>query len=182
MPRVRLAIAAVGIVLLLVTAGRLATRSPWGGEVAVLVATHDLPPGHTLTAGDLVPAVRPVATVPGGVLDAGTAWVGAVTAGFLPSGATVTAGHLADGGLTDLVVAGRVAVAVPAELLPTLPPGRRVDLVGGTDHQGGRHLARDGRVLAGDGDHVWIEVDRDDAGAVSAAVAWGRITVALLPD
>lgn len=181
-PRARLAITAVGILLLLVAAGRLASRSPWGDDVAVLVAARDLPPGHTLSAGDLVPEVRPLATVPSGALDSGTAWVGAVTAGFLPSGATVAAGHLADGGLTDLVAAGRVAVAVPADLLPPLPPGRRVDLVGGADQQGGQHLARNGRVLAGDGDHVWIEVDRDDAGAVSAAVAWGRITVALLPD
>lgn len=179
-PRARLVIGLLAVALFVFVTGKVAGGSPWREETAVLVAARELPAGHTLAPGDLVPTSRPVRSLPDGTVDVGIRWVGAATAGPLPAGAVVAAAHLAEGGLTDLVGPGRVAVAVPAELLPPLDAGRDVDLVGGDGQRGGEPLARDARVLATDGGHVWIEVARADAGAVAAAVAWGRITVALL--
>lgn len=178
--RLRLAVVLVAVVGLFVGAGRIADRSPWGADLSVLVTTRDLAPGHTLGPGDLVPAARPEHTVPHAAVPVSTGWVDSVTTGPLPRGSVVAAAHLADGGLPDLVASGRVAVAVPAGLLPPLDPGRRIDLIGGSGDPNGQYVARDGRVLAAGTEHVWIEVDRVDAAAVSAAVARGSVTVALL--
>lgn len=177
--RVRLLIVGLAVVSLATAAVRVAQRSPWGPDVSVLVAARDLPTGHTLVPGDLLPTTRPGRTVPEDPVAPATGWIGAVTAGPLATGAVVSGAQLADDGLADLVADGRVAVAVPADLLPPLEPGGRVDLVGGGG-QGGQHVARDGRVLASDGAHVWVEVDRADAAQVAAAIAWGAVTVALL--
>lgn len=179
-PRLRLVVGLAVVVAVLLAAGRVGARSPWGSDMPVLVAARELPAGHTLAAGDLVPSVRPERAVPSSPLDVGARWIGSVATGRLPAGAVVVAGHLASGGLPALVESGRVAVAVPAALLPPLDPGRRVDLIGGDGQLGGQHVARNGRVLAADGEHVWIEVDRADAAAVSAAVSRGTVTVALL--
>lgn len=179
-PRLRLAVIVLTVVVLGFTAVHVASRSPWGADVAVLVAARDVPAGSTLAAGDLMPAIRPAGTVPRGAVGVSSSWVGSVLTGPLPDGAVVTAVHLAEAGLAGLVTPGRVAVAIPAGLLPPLDPGQYVDLVGGDGDLAGQHLARAGRVLADDGEHVWIEVDRTDAAAVGAVVAWGHVTVALL--
>lgn len=179
-PRSRIGIGLLAVVLFMLVAGKVAGGSPWHEVTTVLVATRELPAGHTLAAGDLMPTSRPVRSVPDGAMDVSARWVGAATAGPLPSGAVVAAAHLAHGGLTDLVGPGRVAVAIPDEMLPPLDAGRAVDLVGGDGQGGGAALARDARVLATSAGHVWVEVDRADAGVVAAAVARGRITVALL--
>lgn len=179
-PRSRLAVALLAVVLFVLLTGKVAGGSPWHDETAVLVAARTLPAGHTLAPGDLVPTSRPVRSLPDGTVDVGARWVGAATTGPLPAGAVVAAVHLSEGGLSALVRPGKVAVAVPEDLLPPLEAGRDVDLVGGDGQGAGDALARDARVLASSGGHVWIEVDRADAGSVAAAVAWGRITVALL--
>lgn len=179
-PRMRLAAACLVVALAGLTATGVAARSPWGPDIHVLVAARAVPAGATLTAGDLVPAARPQRTVPAAAVAATTRWVGAVTTGPLPAGGVVTSAQVSDDGLAGVVAPGRVAVAVARGSLPPLRPGQRVDLLGGDGDLGGQHLARDGRVLAADDAHVWIEVDRRDAGAVAAALAWGTVTVALL--
>lgn len=179
-PRLRLAVIVLTVVVLGLTAVHVASRSPWGADVAVLVAARDVPAGSTLVAGDVIPAIRPAGTVPRGAVEASSTWVGSVLTGPLPEGAVVTAVHLVEAGLSGLVAPGRVAVAIPAGLLPPLEPGQYVDLLGGDGDLAGQHLARAGRVLANDGEHVWIEVDRTDAAAIGAVIAWGHVTVALL--
>lgn len=179
-PRLRMMAVATVATAVLLTAAQLGSRSPWGPEVPVLVASRALPAGHTLAPGDLVPAVRPARAVPSGAAAVDDPWVGAVLVGALPADSVVHGSHLARDGIASLVQPGRVAVAVPAELLPPLDAGQRVDLIGGDSQVGGQHVAPGGRVLGVDGEHVWIEVGRADAAAVSAAIAWGRLTVALL--
>lgn len=165
-PRLRAVVALVAIISLAVGVAGLVGRSPWGGSVEVTVAARGLPAGHVLTEGDLRTVPWPEGLVP---QDAVTGSVVGTLVGVLPEGAVLTEAHLGRGGLGALVKKGRAAVAIPLDLVAEHTLGAVLDVVG-TDGRGGvRTLAQRARVLAADGDHLWLEVDTADAAAVAGA-------------
>lgn len=180
-PRLRAAATVVLAVALVAVAGAGAARDPWGPPVEVAVATRDLPPGTALAPDDLRIVTRPADAVPPGAVPPGDEATGQLRLG-LPSGAVLTAAHLGPGATTDALGAGQVAVAVPLELLPSLTPGQRLDVLSGDPQGVAARLAADATVLAVDDTHAWLMVARDDAPAVAAAAAWGALGVARLPD
>lgn len=178
----RTRLATAGVVALVVVALAASGRggSSWGPAVAVLVASDDLPAGAALDGAAIVRAERPAAVVPRAPVT--ELPPGARLRGPLPRGAVLTEQHVAVDGVADGLRAGRVAVALPLDALPPLTPGQRVDLLAGDPSAGsGRRLAGDATVLAVDEEVVWVEVQRDAAADVVAALAWGDLGVALLP-
>lgn len=176
-PRARLLIGLLAVLLVLAAGiGHLAA-TPYGPPTTVLVATRDLSPGERLVAADLRRRTVPADLVPMGALDSADG----VLAATLPEGAIATDHHLGDGGWAAGLPAGRAAVAVPAERLPALTPGTRVQLVG-TDHDGrGVILGNSAVVLAAELEDIWFAVDADDAVAITAAGAVGALAVVVLP-
>jgi pilus assembly protein CpaB len=168
----------VGAALTLLAAGTLhVASSPWGPPVSVLVATGDLEVGHRLDEGDVRRADWPADLVPpGAVLEA----TGTVVAP-VPAGSVVTGLHLGDGGLGTAVPDGRAAVPLPAELAGDLHPGARLDLVGTDLDARGLVLARDAVVLAHDGTHGGVGVDRMAEAASPAAAMSGAVATVLVP-
>lgn len=180
-PRLRVVVATGVAALVLVSAAAIAPAR-WGGAVEVVVATRDLDPGTVVAPGDVTLADLPARVVPHDALVTLEAAIGIGLRHPVAAGAPLLARAGADGGLAGLVGPGRVAVAVPADLLPRLEPGDRVDLTGTDEVGAGRVLAAGARVLRLDEATVWLEVERPAATAVTAAVAWGGIGVAVLAD
>jgi hypothetical protein len=178
-PRTRaLTLAALLAVAALLGPARLAT-SPHGPPTTVLVASRDLPVGHELAPDDLRPATWPQDLVPAGAV---TEPRGTVT-GPLPRGAVATDAHLAPpgSGIGAAVPAGRAAVTIPAELLPPLPAGARIDLVA-PDVDGTPHVvAGAATVVTSEAELVWVAVEPSDAPAVAAAIARGQVVAILRP-
>lgn len=169
------------IAILAVVAGGSVARvaqSPYGPPVTVIVAARDLPVGAT-AAGATLPARRPAGLVPSDAITAvpadATLTLGVVT------GTVLTSRHLQQGGPLAGLTAGSAGIAVPLDALPGLLPGRRVDLVATRADGGGVVLATDVRVLGTDGDRAWLAVPREAAPDVTAAVARGLLSVAVLP-
>lgn len=177
-PRARLAIGLSVTLAMLLVAGRGAARSPWGEPVPVLVAARDLPAGAELTPSEVVLVERPEATLPVGAL--AEVPTGRLST-MIPQGAVLTSAHVTDHGLAAGLAPGRSAVALPAADLPTLSPGQRIDVVTSTTDGSGARLATDAVVLATGGDHIWLDVARDEAVAIGAGLGWARVTVVLLP-
>jgi hypothetical protein len=178
-PRRRaLAIVVVMAVAVLVGPARLAA-SPHGPPTTVLVAARDLPVGHELTPDDVRRASWPRGLVPAG---ATTASRGTVT-GPLPSGAVITSAHLAPAGsgVAAAVPAGQAAVTIPAELLPPLPAGARIDLVAPDADGAAQVVATAATVVADEGELVWVAVDTTEAPAAAAATARGQVVAILRP-
>lgn len=178
-PRHRaIAIVLLAAVVVLVGPLRLAA-SPHGPPTTVLVATRDLPVGHDLTADDLRTATWPRDLVPDG---ATTQARGTVT-GPLPRGAVATSAHLAPpgSGVAAAVPEGRVAVTIPAELLPPLPAGASLDLVAPDPDGTPRVVATDATVVTDDGTLVWVALAPPEAPAVAAAAAREQIVAILRP-
>ena len=177
-PRLRLALV-LGLVLAVAAAlvVRL-TTSPWGPPVRVLVTAADLPVGHELAAGDLRPARWPAGLVPD---DALADPAGMRLSAAVPTGTLLTRRHASAGGLAAALAPDHAAVAVPADLLPSLPSGSFVDLVGAGHDGTGTVLAGDVEVLRVDSDRVWVGVPRALAAEVAAAGATGQLTAVLLP-
>ncbi|HEX9888172.1 MAG TPA: SAF domain-containing protein [Nitriliruptorales bacterium] len=179
-PRLRWAATGALLVVALAAIGRGAVVSPWGPRVEVLVVAADVPPGRALTAADVRVATWPrdlaveVATRPAQVL-------GAVSTRRLMAGEPVRLDVIHDGGLAAFLGTDRAAVPVRDEAAPPVTVGWLVDVVG-QGYDGEAHvLARDARVLAIDGEVVWLEVARADAPAVVAASARGDASLVLLP-
>ncbi len=176
-PRARLAVTLLATIALLAAALGHAAATPYGPPTTVLVATRDLAPGDPLSAADLRRRTIPRDLVPDGALGRAEG----VLAAALPAGAIATDRHLGDGGVVANLPAGRVAVAVAAERLPTLTAGMRADLIG-ADHDGrATVLGRDAVVWAVEVDTVWFAVDAGDAVAVTGAAAIGSLAVVVLP-
>jgi hypothetical protein len=180
-PRLRAALVVVASLTLLAAGTLHLTRSPWGAPVTVLVAADDLEVGATLTAGDLRRADRPAGLLPDGALRDASPALGATVVAAVPAGGVVTDRHLGDGGLGAAVPAGHAAVALPADLVPALPAGARLDLVAADLDARGVLLATDAVVLAEDGLHVWVVVARSAAADVAAAAAAGAVSVVVVP-
>jgi Flp pilus assembly protein CpaB len=166
-----------GVALLVVAGVAHAASSPYGPPTPVLVATSDLAVGHELQPGDLRETTWPRELVPDG---ANTELTGTVI-GTLPRGAIATDRHVASGSLAAAVPDGRVAVTVPSESLPSLPPGAHIDLVA-TDVDGQVHrVASRATVIASDESFVWVAMDRRDAPLAAAGSVRGALSVILHP-
>jgi pilus assembly protein CpaB len=176
-PRLRGALLAMGIVVALAAGTVHLAASPWGAPVTVLVATDDLVAGQRLHAGDVRRADWPAALVPEGAIREPNGTVVAP----VPAGGVVTDRHVGDGGLGTMIPDGRAAVALPLELLPELPSGTQLDLVGADLDTRGVVLARGAVVIATDDLHVWLVVDRQEAADVAAATLTGAVTVVVVP-
>lgn len=176
-PRVRAAVTGgIGLALLAAGAGHVAS-SPWGVPVTVLVATEDLEIGRQLTSSDVRRTAWPSDLVPAGAL---TDAAGTVVAP-VPGGAVVTDRHVAEDGLGAALPDGHVAVPLPVELLPAVPVGARLDLVGADLDARGVTVAQGALVLSVDATHVWVAVGHDAAADVAAAGAGARLTAVVLP-
>ncbi|WP_328388373.1 SAF domain-containing protein [Nocardia sp. NBC_00416] len=180
-----------------VTAAILFLRGdPDGERVFVVVAAHDLPPGHLLEPADLRLAPYPPATAPDGAARDPAPLAGAVLTAALRSGEVLTdlrviGPRLAEvaAGITDArIVPVRLADTALAEILRA---GDRVDVVaaGAEDPALARTLAVDAAVVlvsgppaeAGTGRHpervVLVAMDARRAAAVAAASLNSALTV-----
>lgn len=176
-PRTRVALVVLGLVLLVAGGVARAATSPHGPPVPVLVATRDLPVGHQLAPDDLRRTMWPRDLVPAGA--AGE--LSGTVVGALPAGAIATDRHVAVNGVTAALPSGQAAVPVPAEALPALPAGTRLDVVAADLDGGVQVLARSATVVANAGEIVWVAVATDEAPAVAGAAGRGSLSVVLLP-
>lgn len=181
-PRVRTIVLLAAALAALAVAGRGAATSPWGPPVQVVVATTDLPAGRVLTVDDLVEADWPRALVPPAASDRLEELVGRSLGAPVVAGSPVSSTHVAEGGLAAGLPPGHAAVALPAPEGVTLRSGQHIDLLAGDGDRGGVRLASTATVVAADETTVWVGVRREDAAAVAGALAWGEVTVALLPE
>lgn len=175
-PRGRLLLALVAALGVLTPLALGTARSPWGGPVPVHLAVRDLPPGHLVQPGDVRQRDWPEALAPDPV-----EVVGRRLGTGVPAGSPVTGAHLARPGPAAGLGPARVAVPLPADVLPVgaseLGPGQRLDLLAA----GPRPLARAATVLAVHDSHLWIAVSRAEAPAVAEALDRGSLSIALLP-
>ena len=157
--------------------------------VAVLVATHDLPLGVTVSADDVRVDRRPDAYVPRGALTSGEAAVGRVLAAPVVAGEALTPARFRGPGQLAALPAGSLAVSLPVgdpSIVSTLRPA---DLVAVLVTGSGETVAASAPVLATDlpaggmlsgsgstGAHVWLALTPAEARAV--AVALGSSTSA----
>jgi len=180
-PRLRVALAVLAVLLALVVVGRGATRSPWGPPVPVLVTAVDLEPGVHVDGHDLRTVPWPAGLVPD---DAVTALADlpdeARVRSAVPAGTPLTVRHLVSG-LAGLLESGQVAVAVPRDGLPVVPTGARVDVVTAGVHGEAARVTAAARVLALDGDWVWLGVPAEQADSVATAAVTGRVLLAIRP-
>lgn len=165
------------LVVMTVTGGiSHVAATPYGPPAAVLVAVEDLAVGHELGPTDVHRSSWPVGLIPDGAVTDATGRLAAP----LPAGSVLTDRHLASGGVAALLPTGTVAVPLPAEAIPAIEPGQRIDLIGRDVQGAGSRLARDAQVLSTDADDVWVAVQRERAPDVAAAAASGTITVVVV--
>ncbi|GGI03635.1 hypothetical protein GCM10011354_05020 [Egicoccus halophilus] len=177
-PRLRLAVV---VVLLIGALGAFLARlstSPWGGPVPVLVAGDDLAVGSELADAAVRATDWPADLVPG---DAVRTPRDARLTIAVPAGTVLTERHLASTGVAGALADTQAGVAVPRELLPELPAGAHIDLVGAAHDGSGSVLAAEVEVVRVDEARVWIAVGRDEAAAVAGAAASGQLTAVVLP-
>lgn len=180
--RVRVALRAAALVVALAAATGGLVRGPWGPPVAVVVAARTVPAGATLAPADLAASTRPAGLVPAGALaDPSLVPPGAVANGLVPAGQVLTDAHLVAAGPVGLAGAGEAVVPVPAELLPPLPVGTRIDLAVGDLAGGATVVASAAVVVADDGMWRWLRVSRSEVAAVAAGLSGGSLTGAVLP-
>ena len=170
----------VGAALTLVVLLRVAL-SPYGPPLRVVVATRDLAVGTRLDVDDVVEARWPASLVPDHLLADRTDALGAALSTGVVAGSPISRRHLDGDGVTGALADWAVAVPVPAELLPPLVAGGRIDVVVTLGDGSGSAAASDVRVLSIDGGIVWLEVERARAPDVSAAAGRGTIGAVLLP-
>ncbi|HEX2028763.1 MAG TPA: SAF domain-containing protein, partial [Nitriliruptorales bacterium] len=127
-PRMRAAVVVVAVLVLATIAGRGAATSPWGPPVRVVVATHDLPAGHTLTTQDLRAVTWPRDVAPDDAVGGVGPALGRSLSSGLVAGAALTGRHLGSGGLGAALPAGRAAVPLPLPEGVTVTVGQRLDV------------------------------------------------------
>lgn len=119
----------------------------------IVVAGHDLAPGVTVAAADVVVRATPPNLVPAGALTSVNAVIGHVLGGALRAGEPITDVRLVDPADTALADGGPGASAVPVRLADPgvadlLHPGIKVDVVTvDPDQAGNPLLAADAIVL-----------------------------------
>ncbi|MEO6880766.1 MAG: SAF domain-containing protein [Mycobacteriaceae bacterium] len=178
---------------LVVLAAVLAVRGdPARRSVAVVVAAHDLSPGHVLTSDDLRSVALPAGVVPGGAVREATRVTGRTVAGGVRGGEPMTDVRVLGPALANLATHRPDATSVPVRLsdpdvADLLRSGDEVTvLVLGGESGSVRVLTRAAVVLAvppapargnGKGRLVVLGVGLDDAAAVAAASLQGQVTV-----
>lgn len=175
-PRLRATLLASASALVVLAGLGHAAATPYGPPTIVLVATEDLPAGHRLTARDVRRVSWPSAIVPDDALRT----VQGRLALPVPAQTVVTRRHVAHDGMAAALTEGMAAVPVPAEALPSLTIGDRVEVVGRNLDGQAAVLASDARVLGADDTDVWLVVPRERGAEVAAAAASGLVTVVLL--
>jgi len=156
-------VAAAALVLL---AGVAALRpDPGDARTDVVVATHDLSPGITLTADDIRVESRSAATLPDGYQHATTQIVGATLAGPARRGEILTDVRVLGSRLTGLT-AGPDARVVPlhladAAVLDLIRPGDVVDVLGAVSAEPDAQP----RVVAADAIVVLVSAEQKAVGA-----------------
>lgn len=179
-PRARTVLAALSVAITLVTVLLRIALAPYGPPITVLITTSDLEVGTALGPDDVSTARWPRDLVPPAPLTSRADLVDARLAIGVTAGTVLTLRHVRDDGPIATMTAGTAAVPVPAGLLRGADGGRRLDLVTVVGDGTGRTIARDVRVLAVDGDIVWLEVPRDRAPDVAAAALRGTLSGAVL--
>ncbi|HEY3261929.1 MAG TPA: SAF domain-containing protein [Pseudonocardiaceae bacterium] len=166
--------------VLVLLAAALALR-PQPGTATVIVAAHDLAPGHTLTAADVVARPVPAGFVPAGALTEPSGVDGRVLAGAARSGETITDVRLLGADLVRLLAPDGGSATVPIRLSDPdvaglLAPGSTVDVVSVGERDGkATVLAERATVLA--------VLDADGVGGFGHATRGqrGRLVVVVLP-
>jgi hypothetical protein len=180
--RVRTLLRIIVLLLVMLTSSGGLLRGPWGPPVEVVVARVTLDAGRPVALSGLMLAHRPAALVPADALRSiDEVPIDATTDGRVPAGAIVTRGHLTAGGPVGAATAGTAVIGLPAELVPALPIGARIDITVGSYDGGAVLVARDAVVVADDGVSRWVRVARAEVSAVAAGVTQGSLVVAVLP-
>ena len=153
-----------------------AARRRWGQAAAVLVATHRLEPGSTLTADDVALRRLPPAAVPDGALSALP--YDAATSAPVERGEVLVRDRLIDHGR---VPAGTKAIAVAlGEARPRLRVGDRVDLIATFDQGQPATIVATDVLVVDVGDAVaTFAVPSANEQAVASAVRQSQIVVAI---
>jgi len=181
-PRVR---ATLSVLAVLAALGAVLLRialSPYGPPTTVLVATVELPAGTVPGPSDIATARWPRGLLPAAAPATRDDLNGTRLTKDITAGTVVTRAHLRDDGPLAGLAAGAAAVPVPTAMLRGVAAGSRVDLVGVAGDGSGRAIAREARVLAVDGDTVWLEVTRERAADVAAAALRGTLSGAVLAE
>jgi Flp pilus assembly protein CpaB len=181
-PRARLALGVLAVVLALATVLLRIALSPYGPPVPVLVAAVDLTEGAVPGSSDVVAARWPRDLLPPAAPATRADLAGSRLAVGVTAGTVLTLRHVRDDGPLADLAAGGAAVPVPAGLLRGAEAGVLLDLVTVAGDGSGRTVARDVRVLAVDGDTVWVEVLRERAADVAAAALRGTLSGAVLAE
>jgi Flp pilus assembly protein CpaB len=156
----------------------------YGTRTAVVVATHDLDPGSTVTDADLRTVDRPDALVVGTRIDDPR---GRTVATRVLAGEVIVGERLAPDGLTGpmaLAPAGTRGIAVPTPGgRPPVRPGDRVDVVAVLLDSGrATRTASAGVVVAIDDDAITVAVAPDEVSATARAALDGTAVLALRTD
>lgn len=180
--RGRAAVRAAAAVLVATAATGGLLEGRWGPPVPVLVAATDVPAGAALTTAEVTVAERPRDLLPPDTLvDLAALPPRAVADGHLPAGAVLTDRAVRGGGVAGTGAPGSAVVPVPAEVLPALPVGARLDLaVAGLDGTSGI-VARDAVLVADDGTWRWLQVEREAVDDVARGVRDASLVAAVLP-
>ncbi len=180
----RLRVLAIAVLVALFALGGLVrvTASPYGPPTTVLVAARDLAVGERPDAADLQARRWPSDLLPAGAF-ASFADLGAETTVIapLPAGAVATSRHLGGLGIAELLDGEVVGVPVPAESVPEVEPGTRVDLVGRDAYGDPVRLGSRALLVTDDGVTVWLAVAPSEAAGVAAAAAVGTLTLVVHP-
>jgi Flp pilus assembly protein CpaB len=155
--------------------------SPYGPPLPVVLATRDLAVGTRIAPSDLDSARWPASLVADHLIALPADAIGSTLSIGVPAGTPVSRRHLEGDGVSGALAAWAVAVPVPAELLPPLVAGGRIDVIITLGDGSGRAAASDVRVLSVDGGIIWLEVERSRAPDVSAAAGRGTIAAVILP-
>ncbi|MGZ4705679.1 MAG: Flp pilus assembly protein CpaB [Acidimicrobiales bacterium] len=184
------ALAAVALGVVQVRADEAARiRAGLGRTRTVVVARHDLAPGHVIGDDDTVARTLPVDALPDGAIDQRP--TGRTVTAAVVAGEVVSARRLApDGvdGLAALVPPGRRAIALPTEgsglrlqvgdHVDVLDPSDGAAYADGSSAPAGA-AATDALVIAVDDTTVTVAVERDDAPSVARALAGGTPVLAM---
>jgi Flp pilus assembly protein CpaB len=117
--------------------------------VGVVVTTHDIAAGSSLSASDLRVTSVAASLAPGSAYTHTAQAAGRTASAALAKGTVLNPGLVAGDTAADVAPAGRVVLAIPADDDPTLGllgPGDHVDLLSATS-SGSRYLARRAVVL-----------------------------------
>ncbi|GAA5043444.1 SAF domain-containing protein [Nocardia callitridis] len=169
---------------------------PDAAQTPVLVAAHDLAPGHPLTAEDVRSTPHGSTTLPANVFTDATTLVGATAAGAMRAGEVFTDLRVVGPRLAAAAAGTEDARIVPIRLADNavadiLRQGDRVDVIGAEEQQGlqsrpGRTLATDAAVILVSGAEtggraqervVLVAMDAGHAASVAAASLRTALTV-----